>query len=78
MMGVEHEHTGIQESCQDHSPNSLCITEGCLAGKMEQRLLVVGSADLLVLLHKGRQVDVLLKELLVKLLGLLIQLCHRC
>ena len=50
----------------------------CLAGEMKQRLLVVGGAELLVLLHKGRQVDVLLQELLVQLLRLLVQLCHWC
>ena len=50
----------------------------CLAGEMKQRLLVVGGAELLVLLHKGRQVDVLLQELLVQLLRLFVQLCHWC
>ena len=39
-----------------------------LAGEVEQRTLVVRSAELLVLLHEGWQVDILLQELLVQLL----------
>ena len=53
--------------------------EWCLAGEMEQRLLVVRRAELLELPRKGQQVDdVLLQELLVQLLWLLVQLRHWC
>ena len=47
-----------------------------LAGEVEQGALVVGSAELLVLLHEGWQVHVLRQELLMELLRLLVQLGH--
>ena len=46
------------------------------AGDVEQGALVVGSSELLVLLHEGWQVHVLGQELLMELLRLLVQLSH--